>query len=93
MSESIITRLDASQSDFNQRLDQLLAWESVSDTRVATVVDDILHQVKARGDAAVLEFTNKFDRRTAQSINDFFIAPAQLQHALTQISAAQRAFT
>lgn len=91
MSDSIITRLDASQSDFNQRLDQLLAWESVSDTRVASVVDDILHQVKTCGDAAVVEFTNKFDRRTAQSISDFVITPAQLQHALTQISAEQRA--
>lgn len=90
MSESIITRLDASQSDFNQRLDQLLAWESVSDTRVADVVEDILHQVKTRGDAAVLEFTNKFDRRTAHSINDFVVTPAQLQHALTQISDEQR---
>src|SRR6187551_1330971 len=91
MSESIITRLDASQSDFNQRLDQLLAWESVSDTRVATVVEDILQQVKTRGDAAVLEFTNKFDRRTAQSINEFVITPAQLQHALTKISTEQHA--
>ncbi len=90
MSESIITRLDASQSDFNQRLDQLLAWESVSDTRVAEVVGDILHQVKTRGDAAVVEFTNKFDRRTAQSINDFVVTPAQLQNALTQISNEQR---
>lgn len=91
MSESIITRLDASQSDFNQRLDQLLAWESVSDTRVAAVVDDILQQVKIRGDAAVVEFTNKFDRRSAQSINDFVVTSAQLQHALTQISVEQRA--
>lgn len=90
MSESTITRLDASQSDFNQRLDQLLAWESVSDTRVAAVVEDILHQVKTRGDAAVLEFTNKFDRRTAQSINEFVITPAQLQNALTQITSEQR---
>lgn len=91
MSESIITRLDASQSDFNQRLDQLLAWESVSDTRVAAVVDDILRQVKTRGDVAVVEFTNKFDRRSAQSINDFVVTPAQLQHALSQISDEQRA--
>jgi histidinol dehydrogenase len=91
MSESIITRLDANQSDFSQALDKLLAWESVSDTRVAAVVDDVLHQVKTRGDAAVVEFTNKFDRRTAQSINEFVIAPEELQHALTQISAEQRA--
>lgn len=90
MSESIITRLDASQGDFNQQLDQLLAWESVSDTRVAAVVDDVLHQVKTRGDAAVVEFTNKFDRRTAQSINDFVVSPTELQNALTQISPEQR---
>lgn len=91
MSDSIITRLDASQSDFNQRLDQLLAWESVSDTRVAAVVDDVLHQVKTRGDAAVVEFTNKFDRRSAKSIDEFVVPPAQLQNALTQITAEQRA--
>ncbi len=90
MSESIITRLDASQSDFSQRLDQLLAWESVSDTRVAAVVDDILHQVKTRGDAAVLEFTNKFDRRSVQHINDLVVSAADLQNALTQISGEQR---
>lgn len=91
MSDSIIARLDASQSDFDQQLDQLLAWESVSDTRVAAVVEDVLHQVKTRGDAAVVEFTNKFDRRNAQSIDEFVIAPAQLQNALTQITPEQRA--
>lgn len=91
MSESLITRLDASDSDFNQRLDQLLAWESVSDTRVAVVVDDILQQVKTRGDAAVLEFTNKFDRRTANSMNDLEITQTQLHNALTQITPEQRA--
>lgn len=90
MSESVITRLDASQGDFNQRLDQLLAWESVSDTRVAAVVDDILHQVKIRGDAAVLEYTNKFDRRTAQTVQDLIVPPAQLQAALNQITPEQR---
>lgn len=91
MSESIITRLDASQPDFNEKLDQLLAWESVSDTRVAAVVDDVLHQVKTRGDAAVVEFTNRFDRRNAKSIDEFVVSPAQLQSALTQISTEQRA--
>lgn len=90
MSEPVITRLDASQGDFTQRLDQLLAWESVSDTRVAAVVDDILQQVKTRGDAAVLEYTNKFDRRSAQTMNDLVISPAQLQAALNEITPEQR---
>ncbi len=90
MSESLITRLDASQSDFKQRLDDLLAWESVSDTRVAGVVDDIIHQVKTRGDAAVLEFTNKFDRRSAQAMSELVITAAQLKDSLTQITPEQR---
>jgi histidinol dehydrogenase len=91
MSEALITRLDSSQSDFNERLSQLLAWESVSDNRVAQVVADILHRVKTRGDAAVLEYTNRFDRRTAQSMNELVVTPEQLHNALAQISAEQRA--
>lgn len=90
MSESLITRLDASQSDFKQRLDDLLAWESVSDTRVAEVVNDILRQVSTRGDAAVLEYTNKFDRRNAQSISDLVVTAEQLKNALTEITPEQR---
>lgn len=90
MSESLITRLDASQSDFKQRLDNLLAWESVSDTRVAGVVDDIIEQVKTRGDAAVLEYTNKFDRRSTQTMNDLVITADQLKNSLTQITSEQR---
>lgn len=90
MSNSLITRLDASQSDFKQRLDDLLAWESVSDTRVAGVVEDIIFQVKTRGDAAVLEFTNKFDRRNAQAMSELVITADQLKNSLTQISPEQR---
>ena len=87
---TLISRLDSRQADFNQRLDQLLAWESVSDNRVAEVVADILAQVKTRGDAAVLEFTNRFDRRSASSMAELVVAPAQLQAALNSISPAQR---
>ncbi|MES2674189.1 MAG: histidinol dehydrogenase [Pseudomonadota bacterium] len=90
MSESFIARLDANQSNFTERLDQLLAWESVSDTRVAGVVDDILRNVKTRGDAAVIEYTNRFDRRTAQTMSELFITAEQLQTSLTQITSEQR---
>lgn len=90
MSDTLITRLDTSQSDFTQSLDNLLAWESVSDTRVASVVDDILHQVKTLGDAAVLEYTNKFDRRSAQTMSELLISAEQLKNALTEITAEQR---
>ncbi len=90
MSENLITRLDASQDDFDQRLDELLAWESVSDTRVAGVVSDILHQVKTRGDAAVLEYTNKFDRRSVRDMAELVVTAEQLKNSLDQISPDQR---
>ena len=90
MSESFINRLDAEQADFAEALNKLLAWESVSDARVATVVDDILQQVRSRGDAAVLEYTNRFDRRSASAMSELVVSSAQLQDALGKITAEQR---
>src|SRR5690554_4029379 len=86
-----IARLDASQADFDARLDALLAWDSVSDAGVAKIVADILHQVKSRGDAALLEYTNRLDRRQANSMAELILAPESLQQALEQISPEQRA--
>ena len=90
MSESFINRLDAEQAGFAEALNKLLAWESVSDARVATVVDDILQQVRSRGDAAVLEYTNRFDRRSASAMSELVVSSAQLQDALGKITAEQR---
>jgi histidinol dehydrogenase len=85
-----INRLNTTQADFETQLNKLLAWESVSDKRVADVVDDILQQVKTRGDVAVLEYTNKFDRRHAQSMSELIVSKTELDHALTKISTEQK---
>lgn len=85
-----ITELDANQSDFAQRLDALLAWESVSDHRVLNAVTDIVNDVRKRGDAALLEYTQKFDRVNAQSAAELVIPPSRLQQALATIPADQR---
>jgi histidinol dehydrogenase len=58
----MITKLDSSQADFKQRLDTLLAFEASTDDAIDRAVAGILADVKARGDAAVLEYTNRFDR-------------------------------
>ena len=60
----MITKLDSSQADFKQRLDTLLAFEASTDDAIESAVGKILSDVKARGDAAVLEYTNRFDRLT-----------------------------
>ena len=90
MSESFINRLNTEQADFAEALNKLLTWESVSDARVAAVVDDILQQVRSRGDAAVLEYTNRFDRRSASAMSELVVSSAQLQDALGKITAEQR---
>ena len=85
-----IKRLDSSQAGFWDTLEQLLAWEGVSDDQVNTTVREILHNVRQRGDAAVLEYTNRFDRMQAQTMAQLEIPAARPEQALTKISAAQR---
>ncbi|WP_295798770.1 histidinol dehydrogenase [uncultured Microbulbifer sp.] len=91
MSSFSIRRLDANGADFDTELAGLLAWESVSDSSVASAVADILQQVKNRGDAAVIEFTNRFDRRNLQGAQEFCLGQPALQQALARISADSRA--
>jgi histidinol dehydrogenase len=56
---------------------------------VTTIVSDILQQVKTRGDAAVLEYTNQFDFG-AESMGDLLVSPELMQEALDSISNEQR---
>jgi histidinol dehydrogenase len=85
-----ITRLDSSNNDFWPALEKLLAWEGVSDEQVNTTVREILANVKGRGDAAVLEYTNRFDRMSVSSMEELIIPQQRLAQALEAIPAAQR---
>lgn len=89
-STPFIARLDAADSDFDSRLDALLSWDSVSDAQVAQTVNEILDNVKRRGDAAVVEYTNRLDRRQAASMAELVVEPARLRQALGEITAEQR---
>jgi histidinol dehydrogenase len=87
-----IRKLDSAQPDFKQRLDTLLAFEASADEALEKSVAAILHDVKTRGDAAVLEYTNRFDRIPggAQSMAHFDVGQAELDAALEALPAAQR---
>lgn len=84
-----ITELDANQSDFEQRLSALLAWESVSDHKVHNAVTDIIHNVRTRGDAALVEYTRTFDRLNVAYPGALVVSQERLQQALEAISTAQ----
>ena len=65
-----VQRLDTIENDFDDRLSTLTSWGEANDGAVEKTVREIIHGVRTRGDAAVVEFTNQFDGRTATSIND-----------------------
>ena len=83
-------RLNRNTDDFDQALDQLLAWESVSDTKVNSIVDEVIARVRAEGDAALVEYTNRFDRTSATSMQELELGQARLQQALDGLPADQR---
>jgi histidinol dehydrogenase len=85
-----IKQLSMANADFDQRLDQLLAWETVSDVNVETVVDDVLSDVRLRGDAALVEYTNRFDRRQLTTVADVVVDHDELTQALDGLAGAER---
>ena len=85
-----ITRLDANQADFNHHLDGLLAWEGVSDRAVNERVDEIINAVRERGDAAVVEYTGRFDGLDVADMAALTLDRARLEQALERITAEQR---
>jgi histidinol dehydrogenase len=85
-----IRRLDTRNNDFSSELETLLAWESVSDKKVQTIVTDILDDVKTRGDAAVIEYSNRFDHLNVESMDQLELSQKQLEDALNTLPADQR---
>jgi len=87
MTEQVIRRLDASQPDFDARLARLLAWDESSDTEIHNRVSGMLHDVRQRGDAAVVDYTRQFDRFAPVSMADLELDAAALQVAWDGLSA------
>lgn len=85
-----IKQLNASQADFWPQLENLLAWEGVSDDKVTSIVREILTAVKTDGDAAVIEYSRRFDRVTAETMADLEISLDRAHTALENIPQAQR---
>ena len=82
-----IKRLSTQDKSFDADLKALLAFETAQDDSVDLVVANILKDVKTRGDAAVLEYTNKFDKTNASSISALEIDQKELRAALDGLQA------
>jgi len=85
-----IKRLNTQNAGFEAELKALLAFETAQDDSIDQVVANILKDVRTRGDAAVLEYTNRFDKTNAASVAALEIPQAELHAALNGLPALQR---
>ncbi len=89
-SELQIKRLSTADSDFERQLTHVLAWDDAEDHEVQQRVVAILQDVRRRGDAAVLEYTARFDHLDVASLAELEISQDRLQQALARIDGAKR---
>ena len=85
-----IRKLSTRDANFDAALKALLAFETAQDDSIDLVVANILKDVKTRGDAAVLEYTNRFDKTSASHLAELEISQSELQAALNSLPADQR---
>jgi histidinol dehydrogenase len=83
-------RLDTSQADFDARLAELLAFETAQNPEIQAAVAAILADVRMRGDAALIEYTRRFDRLDVASAAQFEILRPELERATSTLSSARR---
>ncbi len=85
-----IQRIDSTSADFDERLAALAHGADGADSDLLRTVEDILGDVQRRGDSAVVELTNRFDRREAASLGDLEVSRDALEAAHGRLSVAER---
>ena len=81
MSYLNITKLNASSADFDQQLQQLLAWDETDGRDIQHRVLDIIADVRKNGDKAVIDYTNRFDHRNITQAGDLELCKEILKSA------------
>lgn len=84
-----IARLNTADPDFDAALERLLDWEQTSDPAVESVVRQVIADVRARGDAALIEYTERFDHWKVDGPEAFSIALDACRQALSAIDKDQ----
>ena len=85
-----IARLSTASSTFDAEFKARLHWSAEADAAIEQRVAEILADVRARGDAAVLDYTARFDGVQAASMNELALTAAELKAAFDHLPPAQR---
>ncbi len=83
-------RLSTRDDGFYDQLEAMLAWESVSDDQVFATVNEIIKRIRSEGDAALLDYTSRFDALDVADAAELEMSRARLDTALEKIPAEQR---
>ncbi len=85
-----LRQLDSSAADFEGQLSRVLSWSAETDQAIEARVTEILDDVRARGDAAVLDCTRRFDGIDVAAVAALEVGAAELQAALAGLPPTQR---
>lgn len=86
-----IRRLSSTDVDFQAQFSKLVAVDASVDPEITRRAEAIVEDVRERGDAAVLEYTARFDRLPAEKMTDLVVTAEEMKHALETLPADQRA--
>ncbi len=90
MTDLAIARLATSDADFGDRLKSLLAWDVAEDSEVLEIARQVIARVRSEGDAAVVDFTRRFDRLEVSDLAATELTPDAFAAAWQRISDAER---
>lgn len=90
MSSVNIRQLDTASGEFEAEFQRLLHWSEDTDNAIEQRVAEIIGDVRARGDAAVLDYTRRFDGLAADTVAALEITRSELQAAIAAITHKQR---
>ena len=82
-----ITRLNTSDTDFDEQLKNQLAWNETDNLEVHQRVLDIIAKVRKEGNKAVLEYTNQFDQTKFKKASELELSLETLKQAWDALSA------
>ena len=83
-------RLSTRDAGFETAFKARLHWSGATDAAIESRVTQILQDVQQRGDAAVLEYTRRFDRVDVATLTELEVGPQQLKDAFERLPQAQR---
>ena len=85
-----VRQLNTADPQFEAEFSKLVARDASEDPEITRRAEAIVEDVRARGDEAVLEYTNRFDRMSVASMDELVITAEEMKAALEGLPADQR---